>query len=87
MVVCCGLFTTVLLIIQNFLLSFRLIRNESLFHVYREHAAEFYLTACLKVAFGVVIWIMFGFVPYLFLRLSAGFALGSFAHLSWVFSC
>lgn len=75
-----GLFTTELLIIQNILLSFRLPRSESLFQVYRENNVEFHLTAALKIVFGVVIWSVFGLIPYLFLRLSAGFALGAFAH-------
>lgn len=75
-----GLFTTELLIIQNVLLSFRLIRSESLFQVYRDNFVEFYLTAALKVVFGVVVWSVLGLIPYLFLRLSAGFALGAFAH-------
>ena len=69
-----------LLIIQNFLLSFHLIRNKSLFQIYQENYAEFYLTAVLKIVFGLVIYGMYGFIPYLFLRLSAGFALGAFAH-------
>lgn len=75
-----GLFMTELLIMQTFLLSVRLIRSESLFQVYRENNAEFHLTVAFKLVFGVVVWSIFGFIPYLFLRLSAGFALGAFAH-------
>ena len=75
-----GLFTTELLIIQNFLLKFRFIQSDSLLEVYQENCAEFYLTAIFKIVFGLVVFTTFGWVPYLYLRLSAGFAFGAFAH-------
>ena len=75
-----GLFTTELLIVQNFLLKYNFIKSDSLLEAYQQNGAEFYLTAIFKIAFSLVIFTTLGWLPYLYLRLSAGFAFGAFAH-------